>query len=64
MTDANDAPQRWQVGTDEDPVTRLAMALRRAESAHRAYVAELCLGDVEPAEDWSTWYAEYLLGER
>jgi hypothetical protein len=43
---------------------QLADALRNAERAHRAYRAELRLGDVEPAEDWSTWYAEYLLGMR
>lgn len=47
----------------DDAVMELAGALRAAERAHRAYVAELLLGDVEPAEDWSTWYAEYLLGQ-
>jgi hypothetical protein len=52
-------------GTErDDAVTELAGALRTAERAHRAYLAELRLGDVEPAEDWSTWYAEYLLGQR
>ena len=52
-------------GTErDDAVVRLAGALRTAERAHRAYLAELRLGDVEPAEDWSTWYAEYLLGLR
>lgn len=44
-----------------DMVMELAGALRSAARAHTAYVAELRLGDVEPAEDWSTWYAEYLL---
>jgi hypothetical protein len=47
-----------------DEVAQLAEALRAAERAHRAYLAELRLGDVEPAEHWSTWYAEYLLGRR
>ena len=47
-----------------DAVGQVAGALRAAEHAHRAYVAELRQGDVEPAEDWSTWYAEYLLGLR
>lgn len=49
---------------DEDDVAQLAGALKAARRAHRAYLAELRLGDTEPAEDWSTWYAEYLLGER
>jgi hypothetical protein len=48
----------------DDAVLQLSRALRAAERAHRAYLAELSLGDVEPAEDWSTWYAEYLLGLR
>jgi hypothetical protein len=48
----------------DDAVMQLARALRTAERAHRAYRAELRLGDVEPADDWSTWYAEYLLGLR
>ena len=48
----------------DDAVVQLAGALRTAERAHRAYLAELSLDDVEPAEDWSTWYAEYLLGLR
>lgn len=47
-----------------DPVAQLADALRTAERAHRAYLAELRLGDVEPVEHWTTWYAEYLLGLR
>jgi hypothetical protein len=47
-----------------DDVGQLAGALRTAERAHRAYLTELRQGDVEPAEDWSTWYAEYLLGLR
>lgn len=45
-------------------VGQLAEALRIAQRAHRSYLKELRLGDVEPAEDWSTWYAEYLLGLR
>ena len=48
----------------DDAVAQLAGALRTAKRAHRAYLAELRQGDVEPAEDWSTWYAEYLLGLR
>ena len=48
----------------DDAVMQLAGALRAAERAHRAYRAELRLGDVEPADDWPTWYAEYLLGLR
>lgn len=48
----------------DDAVMQLAEALRTAERAHRAYQAELCLGDVRTAEDWSIWYAEYLLGVR
>ena len=51
-------------GEANDAVTQLAGALRTAERAHRAYRAELRLGDVEPADHWSTWYAEYLLGLR
>ena len=46
----------------DDAVIQLARALRSAQRAHTAYLAELQLGDVEPAEDWSTWYAEYLVG--
>jgi hypothetical protein len=48
----------------DDAVMQLARALRTAERAHRAYRAELRVGDVEPTDDWSTWYAEYLLGLR
>jgi hypothetical protein len=48
----------------DDAVGQLARVLRTAERAHRAWLTELRLGDVEPAEDWSTWYAEYLLGVR
>ena len=48
----------------DDAVGQLARALRTAKRAHLAYLAELHQGDVEPAEDWSTWYAEYLLGLR
>jgi hypothetical protein len=47
-----------------EAVSQLSGALRTTKRAHRAYLAELRLGDVEPAEDWSTWYAEYLLGLR
>jgi len=48
----------------DDAVAQLAGALRTAKRAHCAYLTELRQGDVEPAEDWSTWYAEYLLGLR
>jgi hypothetical protein len=47
-----------------DDVRRLADALRAAKRAHAAYIAELRQADVDPAEHWSTWYAEYLLGVR
>jgi hypothetical protein len=43
---------------------QLAGALRAAKRAHGAYVAELRHADVESAEDWSMWYAEYLFGQR
>jgi hypothetical protein len=54
------------VGTDSgrDDVTELREALRAADRGYRGYLAELRQGDVEPVEDWSTWYAEYLLGLR
>jgi hypothetical protein len=55
------APRRRQ---EPDDIAQLAGALRAAKRAHGAYVAELRQADVEPAEDWSTWYAEYLLGQR
>jgi len=48
----------------EEAVEQLGEALRAAERAHRGYLAELRQGDVEPVEDWSMWYAEYLLGLR
>jgi hypothetical protein len=48
----------------DDAVGQLAGALRAAKRARRAYLTELHEGDVEPAEDWSTWYAEHLLGLR
>jgi len=48
----------------DDTVGRLAGALRTAKRAHHAYLTELRQIDVEPTEDWSTWYAEYLLGLR
>jgi hypothetical protein len=52
------------VNDSDDAVAQLAGELRTAAHAHRAYLAELAQGDVEPVEDWSTWYAEYLLGRR
>jgi hypothetical protein len=55
------APRRRQ---EPDDIAQLAGALRAAKRAHGAYVAELRQADVEPVEDWSTWYAEYLLGQR
>jgi hypothetical protein len=65
MTDAEADSIEQPSGTElDDAVTQLAGALRDAERAHRAYEAELRLGDVEPADDWPTWYAEYLLGLR
>lgn len=48
----------------EDDVAQLAGALRAADRAYRAYLAELRQGDVEPVGEWSTMYAEYLLGLR
>jgi hypothetical protein len=57
-TTAGDGQER------DDAVGQLAGALRSAKRAHRTYLTELRQGDVEPAEDWSTWYAEYLLGLR
>jgi hypothetical protein len=51
-------------GAGRDDVAQLREALRAAERGYRAYLTELRQGDVEPAEDWSTWYAEYLLGLR
>jgi hypothetical protein len=57
------AEETETVGGD-DAVVQLARELRTAAHAHRAYLAELGQGDVEPVEDWSTWYAEYLLGLR
>jgi len=47
-----------------EDVVQLAEALRAAKRAHCQHVAELRQGDVEPAEGWATWYAEYLLGVR
>ena len=49
---------------DREDVPELRDALRAAERGYHAYLKELSLGDVEPAEDWSTLYAEYLLGLR
>ena len=51
-------------GAGRDDVAQLREALRAAERGYRAYLTELRQGDVEPVEDWSTWYAEYLLGLR
>jgi hypothetical protein len=48
----------------DDAVGRLAGALRTAKRKHHAYLTELRQSDVEPTEDRSTWYAEYLLGPR
>jgi hypothetical protein len=63
QSECTDAPAAD--GTErDDAVVQLARALRAAERAHGAYRAELRLGDVEPAEHWSTWYAEYLVGLR
>ena len=45
----------------DEAVRELAEALRAAERAHRAFESELRQGDVEPVDDWPTWYAEYLL---
>ena len=47
-----------------EDVGQLADALRAAKRAHSEHLAELWQADVEPAEDWATWYAEYLLGVR
>ena len=49
---------------ERDDIAQLAGALQAATRAHGAYVAELRQADVEPAEDWSMWYAEYLFGQR
>ena len=49
--------------TSED-VVHLAQALRKAERAHAASLAELRQADADPVEDWAVWYAEYLLGVR
>lgn len=76
MTDTKASSMRRQKGrsgfttpganeaAQDDAVSQLARALRAAERAYSAYRAELRLGDVEPAEHWSTWYAEYLVGLR
>ena len=56
--------ERARTVADGDDVTELREALRAADRGYRAYLRELRLGDVEPAEDWSTWFAEYLLGLR
>ena len=67
MTDAHfttDASRPRESTERDEAIMQLAEALRAAERAHRAYEAELRLGDVEPAHDWATWYAEYLLGQR
>jgi hypothetical protein len=61
---ARRAEQPARRDQDVDDVAQLAGALRAAKRARHAYLAELRQGDVEPAEDWSKWYAEYLLGLR
>jgi hypothetical protein len=61
---AHDGETDGRVAPGPEDVGQLAAALRAAERAHRGYLAELRQGDVEPVEDWSTWYAEYLLGLR
>ena len=45
-------------------MAQLAEALRAARRSRVQYLAELRQGDAEPAEDWATWYAEFLLGVR
>ena len=47
-----------------EDVAQLAEALRAAKRSHMQSSAELRQADVEPAEDWATWYAEFLLGVR
>jgi len=47
---------------DQHAVEQPRDAPQAAERACRGYVAELRQGDVEPVEDWRTWYAQYLLG--
>ena len=59
-----DAERPTGTRTGEDDAAQLAGVLRAAERAYRGYLAELRQGDVEPVEDWSMWYAEYLLGRR
>jgi hypothetical protein len=51
-------------GPDEHDVELLREMLRAAEHSYHGYLGELRQGDVEPVEDWSRWYAEYLLGLR
>jgi hypothetical protein len=64
-TPATDGKPAAREGQErDDAVAQLAGALRTAKRAYGAYVNELRQGDVEPPEDWSTWYAEYLLGQR
>ena len=61
------ASEKAPAGDDQgrdDAVDQLAGVLRVAMRAHGAFLTELRQGDVEPVEDWSTWYAEYLLGLR
>lgn len=50
-------------GTGSD-VALLAEALRAAKHAYAAYTGELRQADTDPFDDWSVWYAEYLLGVR
>ena len=58
------ATENEKATAGKDEVGQLAEELRAAKRAHHAYLTELRQGDVEQAEDWSTWYAEYLLGLR
>jgi hypothetical protein len=53
-----------ELGFSGEDVAQLAEALRAAKRSHIQYLAELRQGDVEPAEDWATWYAEFLVGDR
>jgi hypothetical protein len=64
MVPGTDVEQTARPLPERNDVAQLAGALRAAKRAHRAYLAELRQADVDPAEDWSSWYAEYLLGQR
>lgn len=43
--------------------TQLADAMQATRRAYARHLADLCLGDVQPAEDWADWYAGYLLAD-